>query len=102
MPDAQLGNNIYDNGKLEVAGFGLTENGTYSVVKQKLEMPGFNWDRCNSVYQQQTRTSLISSQLCAGGEKLKDTCNGDSGGPLMAYEQGTIPYLYLVGKMNNS
>lgn len=76
---SHLKNINYDNQDLIVAGFGRTENGRLSNFKLKLGVPGFNWDRCNSVYQQSTGVSLISTQMCAGGEKDKDSCTGDSG-----------------------
>lgn len=69
----------YDNTQLIVTGFGRTENGTSSDVKLKLEILGFNWNQCNSVYQRKASVSLISNQLCAGGDRDKDSCSGDSG-----------------------
>lgn len=62
-----------------VAGFGRTENGTYNDVKIKLDLPGFNWEQCNRVYQREFQGSLGPNELCAGGEKNKDSCGGDSG-----------------------
>ena len=37
-----------------------------------------------------------STQLCAGGDKNKDSCSGDSGGPL-TYKQSTDQPFYQVG-----
>lgn len=58
-----------------------------------------NLDQCNRVYSRQ-RVVLRSSQLCAGGEQGKDSCKGDSGGPLMVIDRKTKPdqpYWYAVG-----
>lgn len=74
-----LKNINYDNQPVVVAGFGRTKDQRSSDVKLKLEMSGFNWDQCNSIYQQITHVPLGSSQLCAGGENNKDSCTGDSG-----------------------
>lgn len=124
---SHLRNKNYENQRLSVAGFGRTENGKPSDVKLKLNLPGFNWNRCNSAYQQQTRISLVSTQLCAGGIADEDSCSGDSGGcifnlicpvridllfffltkifrfcfglggPLVGVDNTDVPYTYLAG-----
>lgn len=46
--------------------------GTPSDVKLKVEIDGYNWNRCNNKYARR----LIPTQLCAGGEEGKDSCGG--------------------------
>ncbi|KAL3276737.1 hypothetical protein HHI36_012107 [Cryptolaemus montrouzieri] len=65
-----------------ISGWGKTENGTYSNVKMKVSIPPFDITACNVLYAR-LRATVGQSQICAGGEANKDSCVGDSGGPLM-------------------
>lgn len=82
-----------DRNALFTSGFGKTETGMYgreseqkvciktddtlfvigskSEVKLKVEVDGFNWERCNELYEKTTGIHLIQSQLCAGGKDGK-------------------------------
>ncbi|KAJ8676186.1 hypothetical protein QAD02_011972 [Eretmocerus hayati] len=64
-----------------VAGWGRAENGLPSRQLLKVDVPLANRQECESNYREKN-VSLISSQLCYG-VKGKDSCAGDSGGPLM-------------------
>lgn len=68
--------------KLVVAGWGKTENRSESNIKLKLEVPFKPSINCVRSYAS-ANVQLSNTQLCAGGEKGKDSCSGDSGGPLM-------------------
>lgn len=68
--------------KLTAAGWGRTETGEPSDTKLKVILEITEPRSCSTVYRP-AGIELSSSQLCAGGEKGKDTCTGDSGGPLM-------------------
>ncbi|XP_052858870.1 serine protease 7 isoform X1 [Drosophila gunungcola] len=73
---------------LVVSGWGRTTTARKSTIKQRLDLPVNDHDSCARKFA--TRNiNLISSQLCVGGEFYRDSCDGDSGGPLMrrAYDQ---------------
>lgn len=65
----------------EAVGWGRTENYTTSDVKLKVEVPIVALNECKDKFR--SITNIDNSQICAGGEKGKDSCNGDSGGGLM-------------------
>ncbi|KAL0100211.1 hypothetical protein PUN28_019557 [Cardiocondyla obscurior] len=74
------------NGKLFVAGWGKTETLSASNVKLKLTLPLADQNQCDQTYSN-AGVQLGHGQICAGGQKGKDSCRGDSGGPLMAVEK---------------
>ncbi|XP_077283142.1 ovochymase-like [Arctopsyche grandis] len=90
LPDIQLfpDYNFTDGSRLYVAGWGRSETGYASIVKLKLKVPIYNFEKCGLEYSPFNIT-LSPCQLCAGGELGKDSCKGDSGGPLMATDPNT-------------
>ncbi|KAJ4436616.1 hypothetical protein ANN_16747, partial [Periplaneta americana] len=69
--------------ELIVAGWGRTETMKESPLKLKVKLPVVSNQKCGEVYQQKRR-EIGDGQVCAGGEEGKDSCTGDSGGPLMS------------------
>lgn len=79
-PSSAIGKKVF------VAGWGKTENGTSSNIKLKLGLPLTDAEQCQSTYGNAGLT-LGYGQFCAGGQKGKDSCRGDSGGPLMSVDR---------------
>lgn len=64
-----------------VAGWGATEDGLQSSVLLSVELPIVSNEDCQDSYNGSPQ--IYARQMCAGGVPDKDSCGGDSGGPLM-------------------
>ena len=63
---------------MNVTGWGRTMETMKSDIKQKLGIVGVDQSKCQESYStRSSKRKLISSQICAGGEAGKDSCNGD-------------------------
>jgi len=58
----------------------LKKLGVANNILQKLEVPVIPAEECYRMFRQKLRPA--DTQICAGGERDKDSCKGDSGGPL--------------------
>ncbi|XP_063984192.1 uncharacterized protein LOC135166115 [Diachasmimorpha longicaudata] len=67
-----------------VTGWGATRNGTSSSRLKKVTLTIVANDLCQKLYRYNKNVAIWQAQLCAGGDWNKDSCSGDSGGPLQA------------------
>lgn len=83
---------------MEVSGWGKTETVSASTRKLKVRVNGVDRTSCNTVYSRQN-VAIGNTQICAGGERGRDSCRGDSGGPLVATDNSNPRQIstYLVG-----
>lgn len=94
---ADLQNQADEGKQFTVIGWGTTERGQEvpgvygSRYKLEVDLPGVGSETCRVAY-----PNLKDSELCAGGEAGKDSCQGDSGGCLVAPEIDGYWYQYGV------
>jgi hypothetical protein len=83
----QMDNGLAEGVGLYVAGWGKTTSNIFSQLSDKLkdvEVPLRNHDECAANYKQIDQLEITDNMLCAGDTaSTRDSCNGDSGGPLM-------------------
>lgn len=65
-------------------------------MKLKLAVPIVQNSECGQTFRK-AGVNLSDRQLCAGGESGKDSCNGDSGGPLMHTTNNDSAQWYIEG-----
>uniref|UniRef100_A0A1I8NVH0 Phenoloxidase-activating factor 2 n=1 Tax=Stomoxys calcitrans TaxID=35570 RepID=A0A1I8NVH0_STOCA len=79
-----------------VAGWGsLRENGPQPSILQKVQIPIWNNAECASKYGRAAPAGIIDSMVCAG-QAAKDSCSGDSGGPMIVNEGGRFVQVGVV------
>ena len=66
----------------------------YPEILQFTQLGYVSFDYCQEVFA--PFTQLTRAQVCAGGDGIRDACDGDSGGPLMVRMQGEWYLLGLV------
>ncbi|XP_053691721.1 CLIP domain-containing serine protease B4-like [Sabethes cyaneus] len=91
----QFSTRQYEDMKMFVTGWGQTESETNSRYKMVVAVKGVSQQLCRRHY---LTASIDDSQICAGEEMGKDSCKGDSGGPLMdlTVSESSVVY-YLAG-----
>lgn len=78
---ASLRNINFTSTRLIVTGWGATETGRRSSELLKVEIAVTTRESCQQAYAN-TPAVLNDRQICAGGRNRRDSCGGDSGGPL--------------------
>jgi len=84
LPFDEKPNEKYLGDPVTVAGWGWTVNrGELADRLQKLVTKVMPYAKCKQAHADSGTPVLEANNVCAGGDKGKDSCGGDSGGPLM-------------------
>ncbi|XP_022220180.2 transmembrane protease serine 9 [Drosophila obscura] len=79
-----------------VAGWGsLRENGPQPSILQKVDIPIWANAECARKYGRAAPGGIIDSMICAG-QAAKDSCSGDSGGPMIINDGGRYTQVGIV------
>ncbi|XP_031619775.1 serine protease easter-like [Contarinia nasturtii] len=88
--DEELKQKNYDQVEMTVAGWGHTESATDSNRKMQVTLKGISNEKCDKMYKR-FNVSMKDGQFCAGGEEGFDSCRGDSGSPIIWYNDDEEP-----------
>jgi len=102
------GRELDSNTTLKVLGWGYTTNDPIDRIKaaiehkagtsvqQQLDVPFLDWEECNEKANFPPGWKVNRETLmCAGGQKGEDSCNGDSGGPLISRDSIDDPWFQV-------
>lgn len=82
---------------LVVTGWGLTsQSGDPSSILQKATLEPVPVSTCTKYYEARSSRPILNFQMCAMSNEGKDTCSGDSGGPLQVQQEPSSIYT-IVG-----
>ncbi|XP_018563887.1 melanization protease 1 [Anoplophora glabripennis] len=92
QPICVLRNSSEIPAKYFLSGWGKTEKALVSKIKMKVEVPPFDLAKCKKKFAT-ANIDVKDTQICAGGVSGKDSCVGDSGGPLMMADDNETWYV---------
>ncbi|XP_049881068.1 phenoloxidase-activating enzyme-like [Pectinophora gossypiella] len=100
LPKSDLEVSPLDNLMLYTTGWGAIKQrrvnfgffSEYDGIKRHVAVPYRNITACREVF----GSFVGEGHMCAGGEQGKDSCRGDSGGPLMRESDGVFSVIGMV------
>ncbi|KAG7153382.1 CLIP domain-containing serine protease 2-like 1 [Homarus americanus] len=96
LPSANHDTETFLGGRFAtVSGWGVTERGPDTQILQKVLLPFVNQDECNPHF----NNGLLQEQICFGGDGPRDSCFGDSGGPIVGTTANS-PISVLLGMVS--
>nr|XP_023025008.1 serine protease easter-like [Leptinotarsa decemlineata] len=96
LPRDQLLTQNFSKENLTVAGWGIVDSSAEvaSSSLKHVQLPMRDRSLCEKEY---APITLDETQFCVGVESGKDSCGGDSGGPLMYFDKDNHQKCYLIG-----